>query len=603
MTEPKGVSTDVENWVRGLIGRARSDYDERNKVMLGIRRQRFLRSRVRPPQPYQAFLGDGVKVPIANRLIQTVVGAVAGEERPRWHVSSPNPDVASRVEKWLAMAEMAQERFTQPGLYWKFWDSLVGDGTVVLKTTRRPWSEYPQRAKDEPASTFNDRVQNFFEKIPHLPWRTRVLDPMTFYPPRSEWGSDLCIEKGLRPTDKVMQALGLRRDASGGFRPAAGADEPVPSDMGGLQAGGQPYIEVTEVWSGNDDLFVEVGGRIWRYENDLHRLPYIWAFASAVAFSDPTLQGMSVAFPLLYLEPWINQTLSTLVGFAQLQSTPTPYTVEDSKGPKTEPSVVDFQAGKFHQFGPGVKPGVWDMGTPRESIDILNTMVQLAERFTLSPVPAFAGTRTAGTALAQVAERIISILRPVIDQAQVAWSEQGKMWLEMVRDTVKGPVIVSGLTFEEKKGRRKAAQTAITPSDVGRVSDVHAEIRFRTTTDKIAWDTHNVMMEQSGIWAMKRARLESGVDDPEAEERQRTIEGLLQTPAVQLFIMQRGLQDQPPLQTLTQFIEEQGGAASGGGGGGGEPSGRPPGATTAVPRAPGGTRQATAPKGRLREGG
>lgn len=593
------VKPDTSAWVRQVVSRARSDYNERNDLMLGIRRQRFLRAKVRPPQPYQAFLGDGVKVPISQRLVQTVIGAVAGEERPRWHVISPDPELSTRVENWLRLSEKAQERFTQPGLYWRFWDSLAGDGTAVLKTSRRPWGEYPRRAHGEDAAVFTSRVKEFFDRIPPLPWRTRVVDPMTFFPPRSEWGTPICIEQGLRPAAKVMQALGLRPNMTGGLRPVGEADEPVPEKMGALQSSMAPYIPVTEVWVGDDDLFVDVSGQVWHFDNDLGRLPYIWAFASAVAFTDPTLQGQSVAFPLIYLEPWVNHVLSTLVGFSQLQSTPTPYTTQQGGPVGTETKITDFKAGQFHEFGPGVTPGTWDMGQPTTSVEVLNAMTALAERFTISPVPAFAGTRTAGTVMAQVAERILSILRPLVDQAQVAWSNQGKMWVELVRDIVKSPVIVSGLTFEESKGRRKAAQTAILPSEINRISDVVAEIRFRTTTDRISWDTHNVMMQQSGVWSMKRARLESDVDDPDAEERQRTIELLMQSPAVIAFIQQRGLEDQPPLAALQQFIASAGGEAAGGNGAEGG-VGLPPGATTGVPRAPGGTRQATAPKGRLR---
>ncbi len=592
------VSPNVTAWVRQVVSRARTDYSERNDLMLGIRRQRFLRAKVKPPQPYQAFLGDGVKVPISQRLVQTVVGAVAGEERPRWHVISPDPELSTRVEKWLALSEKAQERLTQPGLYWKFWDSLAGDGIAVLKTSRRPWSEYPKRASGETAADFNAKVRGFFDSIPPLPWRTRVVDPMTFFPPRSEWGQAICIEQGLRPAAKVMEALGMRHNAAGGLNPVADSDEPVPEKMSALQSSMAPYIAVTEIWVGDDDLFVDVMGQVWHFHNDLHRIPYNWAFASAIAFNDPTLQGQSVAFPLIYLEPWVNHVLSTLVGFSQLQSTPTPYTTQQGGPTGTETKITDFKAGQFHEFGAGIQPGVWDMGQPTTSIEVLNTMTALAERFTISPVPSFAGTRTAGTVMSQVAERTLSILRPLVDQAQVAWSNQGKMWVELVRDVVKSPVIVSGLSFEESKGRRKAAQTAILPSEVSRISDVVAEIRFRTTTDRISWDTHNVMMQQSGVWSMKRTRLESDVDDPDAEERQRTIELLMQSPAVIAFVQQRGLQDQPPLAALQQFI-----ASAAGGDAGGEEEGgvgRPPGATTGVPRAPGGTREATAPKGRLR---
>lgn len=573
--------------------------------MLGVRRQRFLRARPNPPQVYQKFLGAGARIPIAFRLIQTVVGAVAGEDRPRWHVASPDLEVAARTEKWLRLVNQWMER-VQPGLYWRFWDSLAGDGMVALKTTRRPWTEFPQPIEGEKPAEYNAKVDDFYRRAPPVPFRTRVIDPMTFFPPRSEWGDPIAIECGLRPGGQVLRALRLKPNSAGDLV-SMNPDEPIPQEMTALAGAMEPRYEVAEVWT-PDALLVDVRGQVFEYPNTMGQVPYKWAFASSVAFSDPTLQALSAAFPLLYIEPWINQTLSSLVGYAQLQSTPTPIIVQKGgpMGGKPEPVITDFKPGMLHQFGTDVVPGVWDMGKPRESVDILNILVQLAERFTISPVPSFAGTRTAGTVMAQVAERIMSILRPMVDQAQVVWGEQGKMWVELVGDAIKAPVFVSGLTFEQRNRRTRKADTALTPRDVKKIGDVVSEIRFRTTTDRIAWDTHNVMMEQAGIWSMKRARIESDVEDPEAEDRQRTIEDVMQDPAIKLLISQRGMEDIPPLQALQAILmeaEQGGGGGAPPGGNGGEPSGLPPGATTAVPRAPGGERGgATAPKGRMREG-
>lgn len=591
--------------VVAYVQRARADYYERNTLMLGIRRQRFLRARVSPPQSYARFLGQGAKIPIAYRLIQTVIGAVAGEERPHWHATSPDPELSGRTEKWCKLSVQTQETVSQRALYWKFWDSLAGDGFAVLKTQRNPWTNFPLREDGEGDSAYNDKVKAFYMAKPPVPFQTRVLDPMTFYPPRSEWGTPAVIEDGMRPADQVMHAMGLRPSPTGRLR-VADASEPVPRLMTALGDGSRPYYEVTEVWTPNN-LFVVLQGQVWEYENTEGEIPYQWASGSAIAFSDPTLQAMSAAFPLIYLEPWINQTLSTLVGFAQLQATPTPTTTQEggSPGVSTEPVITDFQPGMLHQFGAGVKAGVWDMGKPAESVAILNTLVQLAERFTISPVPAFAGSRTAGTALAQIAERVMSILRPMVDQAQVTWGEQGKFWLRICKDRVKAPVFLSGFIFEERKGRGKAADTALTPRDIARLGDLHAEIRFRTTTDRIAWDTHNVMMNQSGLWSKKRSRLESDVEDPEDEEQQVNVEALLANPAIQLYIMQAGMRDQPPLQALIEIIGQMQQGAGGPPGGpaeGGEASGLPAGATAGVPRAAGGERlQAPAPKGRMRE--
>jgi len=604
MPIPRPCSSEVSNWTTTFLQRVRADSFDRLQLNLGVRRLRFMRSKVNPPQAYQQFLGAGARIPMTFRLIQTVVGAVAGEERPRWQAIGRDPEGTRRVERWLKLIAMAMERLAQPALYWRYWDALVADGLAVLKTARQPWTDFPQRYQDETDRSYRNRSEEFFAAGPPVPWMTRVLDPMTVFPPLAEWGIPYVVERGYRPADQVMAALGLRPTSTGQFR-IAGADEPLPEFMTGLSAGGAARLDVAEIWD-KDKMIINVNGQCYEYDNEMGQLPYKWTYASAVAFADPMLQGLSVAFPLLYIEPWINQMASTLIGYANLQSTPTPFTTADGPpgAPATEPQIVDFEAGRMHQFGPGVKPGVFDMGRATESVALFSTLVQLAERFTLSPVPTFAGTRTAGTVLSQVAERVLAILRPLVDQAQVTWSEQGKLWLHLVQNVIKAPVYVSGMSFQEKPGRRgTAAEEVVTPADIKKLTDVQCEIQFKITTDKIAWHSHNVMMHQSGLWSEQRAMLESDVDDPEEEGRRKALERLYNSPAVQAYIMQMGLQGQPPLEALMKLIGGvpaiPGGPAPNGapGAGGGAPNGANPrpaaGAVEGVPRAPGGTRSSS----------
>jgi hypothetical protein len=602
----KQASEQVTAWLQSLRLRALADYRERNTLMWGLRRQRFLRGRVNPPLAYQDYLGPGVRVPITYRLIQTVVGAVAGENRPRFHVSGPDSEVNERAARWLRLVIQYIEQRHQPALYWRYWASLAGDGMAVLKTARRPWTGYPIRRPDQAAEDYIAEVERFFRSEAEPPFITRVVDPMTFYPPRSEWGvGQIAIEHGVRPYRSVLAALRLRPLPTGRLAPLA-ADEPLPLEMQGLSPGNESTVEVTEVWTSDACLVLVGADNAFVFDNELGRLPYLWTFATAEAFDDPLLQAVGPAFPLIYLEPWINQKLSELVGFSNLQTTPTPFVVhKDARGGGGEPEIVDFQAGRLHNFAGDVQVGTWDMGRPTEAIQVLATMIQLAKEFTISPVPAFAGTRTAGTVLAAAQERILSILRPMVDQAQATWGELARLYLHIVRHVIGAPVYVSGLTFDERGRDRKArlVEARLSPRDVERITNVAAEIDFKTVTDRIAWHTHNVMMAQSGLWSRRRAMLESDVEDPEREMHDIILEQLLQHPLVLTYILNGGVAG-TPLEAVASLLQGQGldlsalqGAAQPPAG---EETARPTtGRVTGEVRAPGGVRRARAPKGRL----
>ncbi len=477
----KKASAATTTWVNRTLQGMISEGFNRRDMILGLRKQRFLRLKPKPPEAYQEYLGDGGRVPITFRLGETVVGAVAGTEKARFFASSPDIELQQRATAWAQLQLDVQERVSQAALYYRYWDSLINDGMAALKTQRSPWTDFPDKLEEETDEAYNARVESFLQAVPPVPYRTRVVDPATFYPPRSEWGRVYAAEIGLRPTEETLRILGLQSTSRGNLRIVNPIDEPTPIHMHGLRMG--PRIQVEELWT-ETDLFVRVHGSVFQYENEMGRLPYEWTSGAAIAFSDPTLQALSVHYPLQYLEPWINQMLSTLVAQGQHTSTPTPITTHQATGTapsQAETTITDFQAGRHHDLPPGAD-FKWEVAPlDAGAINLFNAMVQLAERFTLSPIPQFAGTRTPGVVLSAVAERVMSVLKPRVDMARTTWSNQMKSYLYLVRDVVKAPVSVSGLVFEEKTGRSSMATTTIRPSEVKKISDIATEIKFQTS--------------------------------------------------------------------------------------------------------------------------
>lgn len=553
----KAASPSTTTWVNQTLAGMIAEGHNRREMILGLRKQRFMRLKPKVPEAYAQYLGKGVRVPITFRLGETVVGAVAGgENKAQFLASSPDVALAQRATAWAQLQIDVQERVSQSALWYRYWDSLINDGMATLKTQRSPWTDFPDRFEDETDEDYNARVDAFLGSVPPVPYRTRVVDPATFYPPRSEWGRVYAAEIGLRPTAETLRSLGLQMTSRGNPKIVDPNDEPTPIHMHGLRM--DPRIQVEELWT-ETHLFVRVHGKVFEYENEMGRLPYQWTSGAAIAFSDPTLQALSVHYPLQYLEPWVNQMLSTLVAQGQNTSTPTPIVTRQASGTapgNAETVITDFQAGRQHDLPAGADFKWAVAPLDAGAINLLNAMVQMAERFTLSPIPQFAGTRTPGVVMAAAAERIMSVLAPKIDMAKTTWSNQQKDYLYLIRDVVKTPVSVSGLVFEEKTGRSRMATTTIRPSEVSKISDIATEIKFQTVQDKIAWNTHSVLMVQSGLWSLERGMRESGVSDSERERQSIMLDRLRQSPAIQMYLQQRAMAGQPPLEALQQLADQ-----------------------------------------------
>jgi hypothetical protein len=555
VTKATRASARTKRWVEEKLNTLRNEGAERNRMILGLRKQRFLRLKPRPPEAYQEYLGQGVRVPVSFRLGETVVGAVAGgQEMVEFTATSPDTLLGQRATIWTNMQIPTQERWSQAGLYFRYWDSLINDGMAGLKTQRRPWTDFPKKGDEEEPVNFNRRVEAFLRTTPPIPYRTRVVDAATMFPSHSEWGKAYFGEMGLRPTEDTMQMLGLRPTRSGFtvLDPTEMPDEPTPLDMPGIRMG--PRIQVDELWT-ETDLFVRIHGSVFQYENEFGRIPYEWTSGATIGFSDPTLQALSVHYPLQYLEPWINQFLSTLVAQGGNTATPTPVITHEAiggAGSVGETQVSELEAGRLHDLPPGSDFNWKNAPLDGSSITLFNTMVDLAQRMTLSPIPEFAGTRTPGVVMSAVAERVMSVLTPKIAMAKTTWSDQQKFYMRLVREVVKAPVSVSGMVFDEGR-RSRQAETVLTPKDVPKISDVLTVIRFQTVQDKIAWNTHSVMMVQSGLWSLERGMRESGVRDTEHERQQGLLDRLRASEPIQQYLMQRAISGQPPLEALQEL--------------------------------------------------
>ena len=570
--EKTETSAQVEAYVTNLIRQRKADYTTRNKLVLGIRRQRFMRNKLALPKAYQALVGNNApRAPLTYRLIQTAVGAIA-KVPPEFHVvprQDSDKDVAERAQDWCKLMLNAMSRSSRRPIFWKMLDSIVGDGGTAVKIMRRPWNDFPAMKESEDGGVYAKRVDAFTKSRPTQPFVARVVDWATFYPPTTEWGEGEIVEHGKRPTQSTLQALRLVGDTSKGL---ARLPDGVPYPVDQVPRLG-PTIEVSEVWNDEACFIVIENEKVLKLNNIYGKPPYVWSHGLTTSSYDPALEGVSVAFGLQYLQPWIDTMLGIISAWSILGGTPIMWTAQEFvQGMPTdskEIAVKEIPFGKWVDFGIGGKGGYMEPpGVGQAIIEAVNLMVQMADRVSLSPVASgFLGTRTPGLALSAAMEAATANLTPIVDNAQNLLADMMKFLWHCVQNVVQAPVYVNGLIFEEgTEGRRsRLGQASLAPADIPKLQDCLCELEAQTLQDQIAAGTHATFMNRDGegLWTRERSMRFSGVKEPDKEERGLTKERVLRSPLVQQYLEMLAVADQPPLQMILAAAMAQAGQPGG----------------------------------------
>ena len=568
MAEEKTETTEqTAAYVRQLVQQRKADHTTRNKLILGLRRQRFMRNKLALPKAYQALVGTNApRAPLVYRLIQTAVGAIA-KVPPEFHVvprQDSDKDVAERAQNWAKLMLNALSRSSRRPITWKVLDSLVGDGGAAVKILRRPWQDFPAMKEGEDGKKYADRVDAFAKTRPAQPFVARVVDWATFLPPTTEWGEGEIVEHGKRPTQSTLQALRLVGNTSKGL---ARLPDGVPYPVDQVPKLG-PTIEVSEVWNDEACFVVIENQKVLKLDNIYGKPPYVWSHGLTTSSYDPALEGVSVAFGLQYLQPWIDTMLSIMSAWSILGGTPIMWTAQDfvEGMPKDakEMAVKEIPFGKWVDFGIGGKGGYMEPpGVGQAIVEVTNMMVQMADRVSLSPVASgFIGTRTPGLALSAAMEAATANLTPIVDNGQNLFADIIKFLFHCVKDVVRAPVYVNGLIFEEgTEGRRsRLGEAVLAPADIPKIQDCLCELEAQTLQDQIAAGTHATFMNRDGegLWTRERSMRFSGVKEPAKEEEGLLKERVLRLPEVEQYLALRAIADQPPLRMILEAAMQAG---------------------------------------------
>lgn len=563
------ATTAEAKWADSVVTQQRSYWQIAHEMMHDLRRQRFMRKKGSAPKPYQKFIGEGVKSPISYRFVQTIVGAIA-KERPRFSRVPMNRDDSSAALRLQSSADpllQSLEAVARKPLYWQFIDQLVGDGRGVMKVSRQPWSGFPIPNDGEPSAEYNRRVASFIMNSSSHPLRMRLVDPINFMVPPGEYEAPYVIETGARQTLALMDSLGLTYK-NRKFEAIPG--EQLPDTAGWnwreLPAGMPATVDMEEIWTPNV-VFFRVGGNVFKAENDVGRLPYVWSFGEMSSNPDPSVEALSILYPYHGLEPWMNTILSVMAGWSIIGGVPTMYTtrkpVAGSPAGSDTVTVGELPLGKQVNLPPGGEIGfVNPPAVGRELIEFLKLLTDLMDRAGISPsASGIIGTRTPGTTYTTAIEAAMQKFAPLINNAQTALADVVKLCWQIIEQRGHG-IWVTGIGLSERPlglGRKPVrGRYLIDPKDIHGYYDLSATLKVSNLQDEISRGMHAAFMRAHNLWSRDRAMQYSGVDNPFEEYTQITRDKLEESPFVQNQILRAALESDPELAKRADSLEEQG---------------------------------------------
>lgn len=565
------ASDKLRSAVQKEVTQRRTLFNERDTVMHNIRRYRLMRHKPFMPKAYQRKLGgdNAVKLPVMYRLVQTAVSAVA-KRFPTVYaeaLSISDRKAASEFTRALQLLLQAMDRRAQRPFLYGLYYNLFGDGLGVTKTQPGAWSGLPLPTEGEDLGDYSMRVSQFLSHNP-LPFTTRIVDPLTFYPPLNEYGEGVIVESGWRSTTEVMKSLNIVPDSSGNSLSFRQIPEGHSYSDQEFPPGLPPSVRVDEVWDGNS-VAIDIHGspQTWLLETEGEH-PYVWGFADPTGVEDPSNVGMSVAYPLYYIAPWIDTMVGIMTAWS-LFAAPTPFTTQDP-GPHVRPTVENkiepFQPGKMYHFATGRKPGILEPPAAGANVlQFLNFLIESSERGGLPALVSGSGVGTRLPALTFQAafEAATDRLKPATQTGEqiIAGTLRKAVGIIGRYDL---PVKVSGWDYANSDtDKPKRSWATIKPVEARKDRRIIVSLAVDSTQDLIAKGTHAQFMVAANLWDEAKAMRFAGDDNP--EETKDKIDADFARRAMRPLLAQSVILEDPELAAV--FAEQMEGE------GGGEPAG------------------------------
>lgn len=595
MPRPMDMTAEEKLLVSRTVINQRRVYAETVTITKQIRKVRALRIQTRTPKTFQKLIGYGVRNPLPWALVQTINGMIA-KGTPQFDRLALVPEDPTSRETAAYLASTCWPLIQTYGnmhrvdYFYKLCDQLTGDGVGIAKIQRNQMKDYP-RGPGEEASTgewqgYNQAVADFMAnpRSPN-PLAISQVDSATFWPDRA-LEPEYTLEYGYKPLAPTLRALGLKAEGSNIVKmasddpmlfndvPTGGmfSDQMQPSGMG-------LNVIVSEIWT-KDYAYFDVGGNVFKYENELGFIPYSWRNGMTTSIPDPALERVSTVFPFFALDPYINTVLTGLLSWGIMASMPTAViTTKPMPGTQNDSTQanVDIPLGQMMRLAPGQE---FDYKVPpamgREAVEVINMMLSFYDRAGVtSAARGMIGTRTPGLTFTSALEAAADMVDPIKTGLAGLMQDIIRMsW--MACSNLNIPLNITGYNFADSGAKGERTRFQVTPQMIDRYYDVHCELQAFSDQQMMSRGQQAAFMIDKGIWSWERGAKYSGVQNPEAERKQVLLDTVKKSPEYLQLVIQGAIAEDPMAAQAMTLVAAQGmdpASQSGGSGGGVPPAG------------------------------
>jgi hypothetical protein len=567
MPKPLPMTATEKTLVDRTIINQRTVYDEVVTVTKQIRKIRALRIQTRTPKTFQKLVGYGVRNPLPWALVQTINGMIAKGtplfERLPLDPSDPTQrQLAAQLAATCYPLIQTYGNMHHQDYVYKACDQLTGDGIGIFKIRKQTLRDYPKNGPAVDASTkdwenYNEAVAQWIAnpRSPN-PFAISQIDSATFFQDRAEEPTYV-VEYGYKPLAPTLAALGLRQRGS---KVVPASEEELNALAVNNVPTGTVFSErmqpsglgnnvlMSEVWT-DDYCYVQVGGNIFKYENELGFIPYAWRNGMTTSIPDPALERVSTVFPFFALDPYINTVLTGLLTWGIMASMPTAVITTAANAGNLADSTqgnVDIPLGQMIRLAPGqdfdykVPPS---MGT--EAVNVLNMMLSFYDRAGVTSMArGNIGTRTPGMTFSAALEAAGDMVGPIksglagllVDIVRMSWKACTNLNI---------PLNITGYSLAESGVRGERTRYQVTPQMIDNYYDLSCELQAYSDAELMSRGQYASLMIDKKIWSWERGAKYAGVQNPEAEREAIAQDTVLNSPEYMQLLIQGSLASDP----------------------------------------------------------
>ena len=295
-------------------------------------------------------------------------------------------------------------------------------------------------------------------------------------------------------------------------------------------------VECIEHWDGGDIVtYLLDGEQVDQRQVNYGRVPYFQMGGHMTSSRQPDEMYHSIIQPFAHLIPSLDSMLTMMTNRAYTFSYPYLRKIKGDEGiiqaPDDPNSVIDLKPGmilKNVEFMQEIGPS----NLIRDQVQLLNMMI---DRSGLAAVMyGSSGGTTSGYQVSQLMTAAQLVYAPIISNARMALEQMIPFMWQLIERRMKRKVFVWGAGT----GKGEGDWMGLGPDDIDHYYACEVRLKPLMPMDEIAQRDSAARMVQSGLWSEEHARIHTGLEQPEVEADQISVEKMLKSPKLEEILMQ-----------------------------------------------------------------